>query len=486
MLKKLEQKTADFIAAEQLIPANGKILLAISGGADSTALLHVMAALQLDICCAHINHQLRGDEAQRDEDFVIEQCQKLKVPVITKKIGVCDYAKKSKLSIETAARNMRIRNLVDIAKSQNCSCVATAHHKNDNAETIIDRLIRGTGLRGLCGIWPSKKFTDGITFLRPLLCATRDEIIQYLNDRNLNWCTDRTNTDFAYRRNFIRHRLLPVLQKNSAGNIVENLAVLSKASRGFYRMICRTADAIWPDVAIAEEQTVTLDSVKLAAQPAEIKIEIIRRALAHLGAGEQDVTEKHYTGILRLSDAGRLQLPNRITVYRQGGKIVFEKHLKTKPTQSVAIEPVALKVPGITQFGPYTINADIIEIEQKDLTGFKKTKTNFVEWFDFEKLKLPLEVRPRKRGDKFWPLGLAGEKRVGKFLTAAKVSQSLRRRLLVVADSDLPCTACLTAGGALAKSGKIIWLCPVRISEQAKVSKDTRRIVQIKISDSVG
>ena len=197
MLKKLEQKTADFIAAERLAPAGGKVLLASSGGADSSALLHVVAVLRLDVHCAHINHQLRTDEAQRDEDFVIEQCQKLKVPVVTKKIDVRDYAKKSKLSIETAARNLRIEKLVEIAKEQNCVCIATAHHKNDNAETIIDRLIRGTGLRGLCGIWPAKKFADGITFIRPLLCATRDEIIQYLNSRNLKWCTDRTNTDFA-------------------------------------------------------------------------------------------------------------------------------------------------------------------------------------------------------------------------------------------------------------------------------------------------
>ena len=466
MLKKLEQKTADFIAAEQLAPAGGKVLLAISGGADSTALLHVLAALRLDIHCAHINHQLRGDESQRDEDFVIEQCQKLKVPVITKKIDVRDYAKKSKLSIETAARNLRIENLVEIAKSQNCDCIATAHHKNDNAETIIDRLIRGTGLRGLCGIWPAKKFAGGITFIRPLLCVTRDEIIQYLNSRNLNWCTDRTNTDFAYRRNFIRHRLLPALQNDSQSDIVERLAVLSKASRGFYLMICQTTDTIWPDAATMNENNVIVDSDKIVSQPAEIKIEIIRRALAHLDCGEQDFTEQHYTSILRLPDDGRLQLPNCVTVHRQDGKIVFEKHLKTKPAQSIAIDPVVLKVPGVTQFGPYTINADIIEIEQKDLAGFKKTKTNFVEWFDCEKLKLPLEVRPRKRGDKFWPLGLAGEKRVGKFLTAAKISQSLRRRLRIVADSE-----------------KIIWLCPVRISEQAKVTNDTRKVIQIKIID---
>ena len=190
-----------------------------------------------------------------------------------------------------------------------------------------------------------------------------------------------------------------------------------------------TTDTIWPDIANAKEQTITLDSVKLTAQLAEIKIEIIRRALTHLGAGEQDVTERHYTGILRLSDDGRLQLPNRVTVHRQVGKIIFEKFLKTKPAQSIAAEPVMLKVPGVTQFGSYTIDTDIIEIKQKDLAGFKKTKTNLVEWYDFEKLKLPLEIRPRKRGDKFWPLGLAGEKRVGKFLTAAKVSSIIEKAI---------------------------------------------------------
>ncbi len=144
------------------------------------------------------------------------------------------------------------------------------------------------------------------------------------------------------------------------------------------------------------ENNVIVDSDKIANQPAEIKIEIARRALAHLDCREQDITERHYTGILRLPDDSRLQLPNRVTVHRQGGKIVFEKHLKTKPAESIAADPVVLKVPGVTQFGPYTINADIIEIEQKDLAGFKKTKTNFVEWFDFEKLKLPLEIRPRE------------------------------------------------------------------------------------------
>lgn len=468
MLKKLEQKTADFIAAEKLTPAGVKILLAISGGADSTALLYVFTMLHLDICCAHINHQLRGDEAQKDEDFVVGQCRKLNVPVVTRKVDVCDYAKKSKLSIETAARILRIENLVEIAKERNCFSIATAHHKNDNAETIIDRLIRGTGLRGLCGIWPAKEFAAGIRFIRPLLGATRDEIIQYLNSRNLAWCTDRTNADFAYRRNFIRHRLLPVLQKNSQDDLVERLAVLSETSRRFYLMICRTADAIWPDIMTAGEQTIKLNSFKLAAQPPEIKIEIIRRALAHLGAGEQDFAERHFTDVLRLSDDTKMQLPNRIAVSRQGGEIIFE-HYRECECRAGFTPPVQLNIPGITEFAGFKIETETFEYNQVEFERFKKTKDNNVEWFDFEKLKLPLEIRPRNRGDKFRPLGLAGEKRVGKFLTASKASQSLRRRLFVVADAE-----------------KIVWLCPVRIGEQAKVTDNTHRVIQIKVSDSVG
>ncbi|MCJ7729716.1 MAG: tRNA lysidine(34) synthetase TilS [Sedimentisphaerales bacterium] len=482
MLTELEQKVADFITAEQLLSAGERVLLAISGGADSTALLHVMAALKADgvlpveIYCAHANHQLRGTEALRDQDFVVEQCRKLKIAVIIERIDVLGYARAKKLSIETAARGLRIDSLLEIAARQNCACIATAHQKNDNAETVLHRLIRGTGFRGLCGIWPAKEFTrpgeapsrsrtGGVRFIRPLLCANRGEIIQYLNSRNLKWCEDMTNEDFAYRRNFIRHRLLPALQKDCGGCLVEELLEMAKVSRGFHRLICRLADAVWPDVAAAEKQTVTLDLGKLVDQPAEVKVELFRRAIALLGCGEQEITERHYGSILRLSEDDKLQLPMGIEVRRQGGAVIFA-HSSKKSVETGATEAVALKVPGRTLFGPYTIEADALEIKQNGLDAFKKTKTSFVVWFDFDKLKLPLEVRFRKRGDRFWPLGLPAEKKVGKFLTSAKVSPALRRKTLVVADSE-----------------KIIWLCPVRISEQAKIGRQTKTVLQLKITN---
>jgi len=469
-LTELEQKVADFIAAERLLSVGEKVLLAVSGGADSTALLHVMAALKangvlpVEIHCAHINHQLRGDEAQRDEDFVVEQCRKLDTVLITERIDVRGYAQAKKLSIETAARELRIDSLLEIAKRQNCTCIVTAHHKNDDAETVLHRMIRGTGFRGLCGIWPAKEFAGNIRFIRPLLCVTRGEIIQYLNGRNLEWCTDRTNEDFAYKRNFIRHRLLPALQKDCSGCLVDELFELTKASRGFYRLVYKAADAIWLDVATAEKQTIMLDLGKLAAQQPEVKIEIVRRALAHLNCGEQDITEQHYNRILRLSENKTLQLPGKVEVRRQEGAIIFAHSQKEEVIKADGNKAIVLNVPGVTEFAGVLTEAQTLEYDAARFEKFKKTKTSFVEWFDFDKLKLPLEVRFRRRGDRFWPLGLKAEKKVGKFLTSAKASQQTRRKAMIVADS-----------------GKIIWLCPVRLSERVKVTSQTKRVLQLKV-----
>jgi len=466
-MMKFEQKVADFIAAEKLFSTNQKVLLAISGGADSTALLHVMTALKsspIEIYCAHINHQLRGKDAQQDQDFVVEQCRKLNLPVITKQIDVRGYAGKTKLSIETAARQLRIESLLEIAKGQKCACIATAHHKNDNAETILQRLSRGTGLRGLCGIWPEKKFTGNIRFVRPLLCVTRNEIIRYLDTRNLKWRSDKTNDDLAYRRNFIRHRLLPVLAADCRGDIIERLDALAKTCRRFYRLICDRADAVWPDVASVSQHSVTLDSNKIAELPQDVKVEIVRRALSHLGASEQKITERHYENVLRLSDDTRLQLPNRINVSQKEAKIILSHKPENEVIETGLAKSAALNVPGKTKFGPYEIEAEILEIDKDRFDTFKKNKTNFIEWFDFDRLKLPLEVRLRKNGDRFWPLGLKAEKKVGKFLTTAKTSSSLRRKILVIADIK-----------------KIIWLCPVRISERVKVTSGTKRILQLKV-----
>lgn len=547
MLTNFEKKVAEFIEANKLFSSADRVLLAISGGADSTALLHLMCALKADgvlsneLICAHINHQLRGPDAKLDEDFVIAQAAKLGLPVITRRVDVREFANSNKLSIETAARQLRIENLLDIAKGNNCNWIATGHQKNDNAETVLGRLLRGTGFRGLGGIWAVRNFDaapaqtqknvfggpKSIRFARPLLCVRRDEIIEYLTKRKLSWQTDRTNVDFKYRRNFIRLALLPALQQKCNGSIIEQLFQLAGCAQRFYKIVCDSADKVWdrahkrvflrlasppilqfnakwqpwpgtpqggnPQLAEKFEipqPTARADRLKLhleifLAQPKPVKVELVRRALVTLGSGEKDLTQGHFNRILQLAGQNisgkKIELPNGFVVWREYDSLVFA-HTKKMDARysSLVSHPSAfagtglplhqqgslVQIPGQTRFCDYLIEATILEAKTKRFEQFRSTKSKFIEWFDMAKLSLPLVVRFRQTGDRFWPLGLAGQTKVGKFLTAAKVPQQLRGKLLIIADSE-----------------KIIWVWPIRMSQQVKIGGETQKVLQLRITE---
>ena len=265
MLSSFEKKVADFIKANELFENADKVLLAVSGGADSIALLHVMQVfkkkgiIKADLYCAHINHQLRAGRADKDEEFVRAQAAKLRLNITTRRIDVREFARKNKMSIETTARKMRMENLLEIAGQNCCSYIVTGHQKDDNSETVLHRLLRGTGFRGLAGIWPIRTFDGNIQFVRPLLCVTRDEIVKYLQQNKLQWCEDETNADCRYTRNYIRHKLLPLLQKDFNGSLVKSLYELSGSARRFYEIVCNYADDIWPQIADCIDEKVILD-----------------------------------------------------------------------------------------------------------------------------------------------------------------------------------------------------------------------------------
>ena len=515
MLAEFEKKVADFVKANELFGQAERILLAVSGGADSTALLYAMMALKdegvfgAQLFCAHINHQLRGQEADLDEQLVIDQAGELDLPVTIKRVDVREFAHRNKLSIETSARKLRIESLLDIAKANNCNLIATAHQKNDNAETILQRLLRGTGFRGLAGIWPVRVFGDGTNpsttstplstsalrtrFVRPLLCVRRDEIVTYLQKRNLKWREDHTNADCTYTRNYIRHRLLPALQADHTGSpreidnydlsysvketnyltgsIVEQLSQLAHQGCKLNRLVLEHINKVWPELAKTGENNIALNLKKFLSQPKIIKAELIRRSIIAIGSGERDLTGRHYEKILQLAEqpAGsrKLELPGGLTVRRESGNLFFAQRQKTSPPDKQTIESVKFEVPAQTGFDRYLIEAKILDAGKVNFEEFKSRKNNFVEWFDADKIKRPLTVRHRKEGDRFRPLGFLSEKKLGKFLTTAKVTQEIRSKLLIIADSE-----------------KIIWVWPIRISEHVKITDRTRKILQLQISDS--
>jgi tRNA(Ile)-lysidine synthase len=476
MLLELEKKVAGFIKSNELFGSADKVLLAVSGGADSTALLYAISSLynrnilNSKFHCAHINHQLRAALADSDEDFVVTQAAMLKLAVTTRRVDVRKFAAREKLSIETAARHLRIKNLIEIAKANNCTVIATAHQKNDNAETVLQRLSRGTGYRGLGGIWPIRVFNNEFKFIRPLLCVDRNEIIEYLNQRNLKWQLDHTNADCTYRRNYIRHRLLPQLQQDCTDSLIEELFKLSVSSRRFYKLLCRRADEVWRKAGDCAGEKVTLDIKTLLAQPHPVIIELIRRCLTSIGCGERNLSQYHYQRILQLAQQNiggkKIDLPDKCMVTAEYKYLIFSRPEKEFLSAGLKDKSFKLNIPGHTIFGGYSIEASVLKANEQEFAKFKAEKNSFIERFDFNKIKPPLLIRSRKTGDRFIPLGLDKEKKVGKFLTAAQVRQQLRQKLLIVADSE-----------------KIIWLWPIRMSEQVKVSDATEKILQLQIND---
>lgn len=472
--EKLEKKVAAFIIANKLICPQDRILLAISGGADSTAMLYILARLRqngfLDakFICGHINHLLRQNESYRDEDFAARQAEKLGLQIVIRRVNVKEYAEKNKLSIETAARDLRIKNLLEIARGVNCRLIATAHQKNDNAETIIHRLLRGTGLRGICGIWPKKPFEDDISFIRPLLIVSREEIIEYLKGQDLKWQTDKTNLLCCYRRNYIRHKLLTQIQKDCRGRLADMLCELADSAINLQRKTQAAAEQIWATSVSSTGSKVMLDSKCFLQQAPAVRAELIRKSLATIGSGERDLRREHYQKIAQLAGRGesgkKIELPTGYAAEIEYGRLIFQKNEIKRRQEDQTKQQCKLHLPGLTVFNGHSIAAEIIEAENVNIGKLLAEKTESVEYLDWGKTRLPLNVRYRDRADRFRPLGLKTEKKTGKFLTDQKVPADLRQKTLVIADSE-----------------KIIWLWPVRIAEDAKIDSGTKKILKLEI-----
>jgi len=470
--EEIEQRVGEFIRLYGLFAKGGRILLAVSGGADSIALLHVLTALQgqgrlaVEFVCAHINHRLRAAESDADERFVVEEATRLHLPAAVRSVEVQTFARTHRLSLETAGRQLRLARLSEIAREQGCTWIATGHQKNDNAETVLHRLQRGTGFRGLAGIRPVRRLDDDLRLARPLLCVTREEIVRYLDEHDLRWREDRTNTDATYTRNFIRHRLLPLLQRESRTPIVEELSQLAIAAGKLYDRIRREAERAWDTIVQVDGNEIRIDASGLASLPELVAIELIRRALVSVGCGERDLTEYHYRGVLQSAREGAAgkgrSLPGGFAARYESGRIVLHKARQRE--DSVQGAPCMLGIPGRTQFDRYEINARILPRDEVDPAQFGRDKDPFTEYLDWERLRPPVIVRPRGAGDRFQPLGLDSMTKVGKFLTAARTPRDVRERVVVFADRE-----------------KIIWVCPVRIAEPVKVTEGTRQVLALMV-----
>ena len=468
-----EDNLIDWIESNGLFCGNDRVLLAVSGGADSVAMAHALVNLQkrgrlsCGFVIGHVNHCLRGAESDADEAFVRTLADLLGVPVVTKAVDVTGYAKKHKLSIETAGRNLRLKTLAAMAEDHGCRRIATAHHQDDQAETLIHRLMRGTGFRGLCGIRPVSQ-VYGVTFIRPMLNVRRNAIIQYCKNNDLNWREDASNTNVDFTRNRIRHSLLPHLNNSLAVHPTEDIvALLAELSCKSRRLLSQTetqANLILNRGSFDEARDkFTIKQDVLEGCPPWVFYEVVRKVLVKLNTGLRNYTQEHFKKIHALlnQDQADVSMPGPIQVYVKKGIVGFSREVTSVSFPS---EPATLEIGQTREFGLWRISCQLLEREDVDLETFLKTKDSFVEWFDADKVSGPLIVRLRTDGDRFRPIGGKGEKKVGRFLQDAQLAAEARKAAFIIADRE-----------------KILWLAPIRMSEPAKVTGQTKSVLEITV-----
>lgn len=309
----------------EALPRGSRVLCALSGGADSVCLLHWLARQEdLTVCAAHFNHQLRGEEADGDEAFVRALCERWNIPLTVGRGDVKTFARTEKRSVEEAGRVLRYQFLRQTAQAEGCDLIATAHNTDDNAETMLLSLLRGTGLTGLTGIPPRRG-----NLIRPLLGTTRQEILSYLDRHDLPHREDSSNSDETYARNKLRAQVMPVLRQLN-GRAVEHMANTAAQLTEIDRYLDETARGL---LAPAEESPgqVSLPVEALSQAPGVLRPRMIFQLLDRLGVGRRDIRSVHLEAVLALSPGGGLDLPHGLIARREYDTLVLTTQAHAGP-----------------------------------------------------------------------------------------------------------------------------------------------------------
>jgi tRNA(Ile)-lysidine synthase len=446
-----------------LLNKGDRVLVALSGGPDSMALLYGLLAIRgeydLKLFVAHLNHKLRGRESDQDERFAKNIASELKLKFFSKKIDIKREAQKLKMSIEEAAREIRYQYLESLAEKIKADKIALGHQADDQAETFLMRLLRGAGAAGLSGIPPKRG-----KIIRPLIQIKREEIENFLKMNKIPSRLDSSNLQTDYFRNKIRLSLLPRIKKEFNPRIVESLnrtADIISAQQEYIRKKC---ELILRGIVTKRKSKLIVDTAKFSDYDVCLQREMIRLCVKELKGDLNQLTFESVDRTLNLihkeKRGKRVKLVESIWLEHGGNDLIFYRGGKKE-------YDYPLTLPGKTDLSEWGIRilARVLKRkpEQKELIG---PHHNLV-YLDWKKLKGPFRLRTRRRGDKFKPLGMKGSKSVADFLIDAKVPRHQRDRVAI-----------------LTSKGKIVWVVGYRESEDFKVTGDTRSVLKIEATYS--
>lgn len=455
-LKKTKIQTSfrENIQNNKLIEKNDTIIVGASGGPDSQFLIYLLNSIKdeykLKIILAHLNH-LHRKEAINDENLVKETAHKLNLEFRVKRASMDDYAKTHKISAEDAGRRLRYEFFNQLASQYENSKIAIAHNKNDQAETVLMRLIRGTGLDGMVAM----DFRNG-NIIRPILSFSKDEIISYLDSNLIAYAIDKTNLSNDYTRNYIRNQIIPEFStiNPKAVDAIYNLSMLLKED---FKIVDRSIDSLYKEVIVLEDENqILFDLSKFDRLEDFYQKRLLRKAIGKLKNNLKDISKKNIDEFLSL------------TTLATGKKIIkddleFIKNYKTYQLAIIENKESLEDLAFLSLNEEINYNGKIIKATLVNSMGEKNKN---IAYFSFDKLKFPLKLRYREKGDTFKPLGFNHNKKLKDFFIDQKVDRNLRDQIPIILSDD-----------------KIIWLVGFRQSEEFKVDKEDKNIIKIEVRD---
>lgn len=477
MTASLKHAFLRFVQQHKLFEQNKSVLIALSGGIDSMALLHLLLEwqthLDLQLAALHINHQLRGQDSDQDQEFVEKFCQQKNLPIYVEKVDMAEFARAHQYSLEEAGHIRRELIYQQYLGEKKFDVVATAHNLNDQAETILMHILDGTGIEGLAGIRLQK---SGV--VRSLLFADRSEIEQYVRRNNIPFREDKSNLDLRFKRNKIRHELLPFLEREFSLNNLDSFLKMSLILQDWLIYSDNLLEAFKARLSIDKKQEkVSFNIEEYRRLFSGIQIKVLENILSRISGSPQSLNFNTFQGFQTWLEADkpgrRFQLQPEIWVNRHGEFLNFQRisdrlsRHSRKGGYAVAdgapSNKIRLEIPSENR---YTLPDAGIQFRIKKVEAKQVAfdPNHAVEFVDAGKIKFPLILRNWESGDKFQPLGLSHERLVSDFLTDLKIEFPQKRHVLV-----------------LEQGGEIVAIPGYRISEKFKLTPKTRRAFKIEL-----
>lgn len=443
-----------------LLQKGDKIVLGLSGGPDSVCLLHVLKQLEeeydISIYAAHLNHQIRGIEAQKDVMYISQLCDSLGIKFFVKSINVPEYCKKNGLSIEEGARKLRYEMFYEIKQKTKSNKIAIGHNLNDQAETILMRMMRGTGLQGLKGI----EYKRDETIIRPILDIERSSIESYCEEYNLNPRIDSTNLENIYTRNKIRLDLIPYMQENFNTNVIESICRMGNNLKLDNDYIEEEGNKKFKEVSkLNNNASVEIILDKYIDLHKAIKSRIIRNSIKYILGDTNFVDQKHIEDVFDLENEDKINkklvLPRGLFVYRNNDNILFTN-------EEITYEDFEFNY-NVPKDGVIKIKETGVFIETKTMSieRFKSMKADkSSKGFDLDKFKGGIVVRNRESGDKIKLAG--GSKKLKSLFIDLKIPREKRSKIPVLVDNE-----------------EVVCVGDYKISENYKIDANTKEVLKI-------